>query len=663
MSTVEEHATAQNIALMRTPAGFGFAPREGDGVMSPESYRKLPDPERKRLEGIVSSLQEELAGVFHEMPKWRREAHRRLKELNREITRTAVNGLIEDEKTKYAVHPEVVAHLVAVQEDVLDQYEFFQQTQEGEQPTLAGMPLPTSEGGESPLKRLAVNLLVSHGEGTSGEKLGAPVVYEDNPTHGNLVGRIEHIAQMGTLRTDFTLIQAGALHRANGGYLILDALRLLTQPFAWEALKRALRSRSIAIESIGQSLSLISTVSLEPQPIPLDIKIVLIGQRQHYYLLHQYDPEFGALFKVAVDFEDETAREADADLRYAGVIATLARGEKVRALDRGAVAAVVERASRNAADSEKLSAHMMSLADLLRESDFWAEKAAHPVIRAEDVHQALAALQRRAGRVRERIREEILRGTLLLATSGERIGQINGLAVMQLGGFAFGSPSRITARVRLGSGRVVDIERETEMGGPLHSKGVLILSGFLAGRYITDKPFSLSASLVFEQNYGGVDGDSASSAELYALLSALAGVPIKQSLAVTGSVNQLGDVQAIGGVNEKIEGYFELCKARGLTGAQGVLIPASNVIHLMLNDEVVQAVAKGEFHVYPVGSIDEGIAILTGIDAGVQAADGKYPQGSINQLVEQRLSLFAAKARASSSDAIKKPRRREPRKG
>ena len=663
MSTVEEHATAQNIALMRTPAGFGFAPREGDGVMSPESYRKLPDPERKRLEGIVSSLQEELAGVFHEMPKWRREAHRRLKELNREITRTAVNGLIEDEKTKYAVHPEVVAHLVAVQEDVLDQYEFFQQTQEGEQPTLAGMPLPTSEGGESPLKRLAVNLLVSHGEGTSGEKLGAPVVYEDNPTHGNLVGRIEHIAQMGTLRTDFTLIQAGALHRANGGYLILDALRLLTQPFAWEALKRALRSRSIAIESIGQSLSLISTVSLEPQPIPLDIKIVLIGQRQHYYLLHQYDPEFGALFKVAVDFEDETAREADADLRYAGVIATLARGEKVRALDRGAVAAVVERASRNAADSEKLSAHMMSLADLLRESDFWAEKAAHWVIRAEDVHQALAALQRRAGRVRERIREEILRGTLLLATSGERIGQINGLAVMQLGGFAFGSPSRITARVRLGSGRVVDIERETEMGGPLHSKGVLILSGFLAGRYITDKPFSLSASLVFEQNYGGVDGDSASSAELYALLSALAGVPIKQSLAVTGSVNQLGDVQAIGGVNEKIEGYFELCKARGLTGAQGVLIPASNVIHLMLNDEVVQAVAKGEFHVYPVGSIDEGIAILTGIDAGVQAADGKYPQGSINQLVEQRLSLFAAKARASSSDAIKKPRRREPRKG
>ncbi|MFM9967223.1 MAG: Lon protease family protein [Burkholderiales bacterium] len=662
MGTVEEHANAQGIALMRTPAGFGFAPREGDGVISPESYRKLPDSERKRLENIVSSLQEELAGVFHEMPKWRREAHRRLKELNRQITRTAVNGLIEDEKNKYAAHPEVVAHLIAVQEDVLDQYEFFQHPQEGEQPTLAGMPLPTPEGGESPLKRLAVNLLVTHGDGLSEKPRGAPVVYEDNPTHDNLVGRIEHIAQMGTLRTDFTLIQAGALHRANGGYLILDALRLLTQPFAWEALKRALRSRSIAIESIGQSLNLISTVSLEPQPIPLDVKIVLIGQRQHYYLLHQYDPEFGALFKVAVDFEDDTAREADADTRYAGVIATLARGKKLRPLDRGAVAAVVEQASRDAADSEKLSAHMMALSDLLRESDHWAAQAGHAVIGAADVHQALVAVQRRAGRVREHLREQILRGTLLVDTSGERVGQINGLAVMQLGGFAFGSPSRITARVRLGAGRVVDIERETEMGGPLHTKGVLILSGFLSGRYITDKPFSLSASLVFEQNYGGVDGDSASSAELYALLSALANVPIRQSLAVTGSVNQHGDVQAIGGVNEKIEGYFDLCQARGLTGNQGVLIPASNVKHLMLKNEVVEAVAAGKFHIYPVSNIDEGIAMLTGRAAGILGADGKYPEGSINQMVEQRLSLFAAKARALGADATKKPRKREPRK-
>ena len=654
MGAVEEHARAQGIALLRTQAGFGFAPRQGDGVMSPEEYHKLAEEERKRLEAVIAALQEELAGVFRELPKWRREAHRRLKELNRQITRAAVNGLIEDDKLKYAAQPEIVAHLAAVQEDVLDQYEFFQQSREEEQPTLAGLPLPRPEDADSPLKRLAVNVLVTHEPAT-----GAPVVYEDNPTHDNLVGRIEHLAQMGTLRTDFTLIQAGALHRANGGYLILDALRLLTQPLAWEALKRALRSRQINIESIGQALSLISTVSLEPQPIPLDIKVVLIGQRQHYYLLHQYDPEFGALFKVAVDFEDDMVREADADLRYAATVGEVVRREKLRHLDRDAVARVVEHASRHAADSEKLSARMMGLADLLRESDHWAAGAGRAVVAAGDVKQAISALQQRSGRVRERLREEILRGTLLVDTSGERVGQINGLSVMQLGGIAFGSPARITARVRLGAGRVVDIERETEMGGPLHSKGVLILSGFLSGRYAINSPFSLSASLVFEQSYGGVDGDSASSAELYALLSALADLPIRQSLAVTGSVNQHGDVQAIGGVNEKVEGYFDLCKARGLSGLQGVLIPHSNVKHLMLKDEVVEAVAAGQFHVFPVASIDQGIEILTGREAGAPGADGKYPDGSINYLVEQRLIGFAAKVRASSAGRDTKLRRRE----
>ena len=657
MGAVEEHASAQGIALLRTPAGFGFAPQQGDGVMSPEEYHKLPEEERKRIEEVIAALQEELAKVFHELPRWRREAHRKLKELNRQITRAAVNGLIEEDKQKYAAQPEIVAHLAAVQEDVLDQYEFFQQSRDEEQPTLAGLPLPRPDDEESPLKRLAVNVLVTHSD-----TQGAPVVYEDNPTHDNLVGRIEHLAQMGTLRTDFTLIQAGALHRANGGYLILDALRLLTQPLAWEALKRALRSRQVSIESLGQALNLISTVSLEPQPVPLDIKVVLIGQRQHYYLLHQYDPEFGALFKVAVDFEDDMKREDDADMRYVATVADVVRREKLRPLDRGAVARVVEQASRDAADSGKLSAHMMSLADLLRESDHWAAEAGHAVVGAVDVQRAIDALQRRSGRVRERLRDEILRGTLLVDTAGERVGQINGLSVMQLGGMAFGSPARITARVRLGAGRVVDIEREAELGGPLHSKGVLILSGFLAGRYAINSPLSLSASLVFEQSYGGVEGDSASSAELYALLSALADVPIRQSLAVTGSVNQHGDVQAIGGVNEKIEGYFDLCSARGLTGDQGVLIPASNAKHLMLGNDVVEAVAAGRFHVYTVETIDQGIELLTGRAAGSQGSDGRYPDGSINQLVEQRLAGFASRAIATGANRPGKQRRREPRR-
>ncbi len=651
MGGVEESASAQGIALVRTPAGFGFAPRHEDSVMEPQEFLKLPEKERKRLEAVIGELQEELGKVLHEMPKWRREAYRKLKELNREITRTAVSGLIEDIRLKYAALPEVVAYMGAVQEDVLDHAEYFLQTKETEAPV--GMDMSHSEAGESPLRRLAVNVLV---ERTS--EAGAPVVYEDNPTHDNLIGRIEHLAQMGALKTDFTLIQAGALHRANGGYLILDAHRVLTQPFAWEALKRSLRSRQINMESLGQALSLISTVSLQPECVPLDVKVVLIGQRQHYYLLHQYDPEFASLFKVLVDFEDDMDRHPGSDLQFAGTMAAITRRESLRPLDREAVARVVERASRLAADSGKLTVQMMGLADLLRESDHWAAQSKEQIITAPHVQRAINAMEERSGRVRSRLRENVLRGTLLVDTSGERAGQINGLAVMQLGGFAFGMANRITARVRLGSGRVVDIERETDLGGPLHSKGVLILSGFLAGRYAQGVPLSLAASLVFEQSYGGVDGDSASSAELYALLSALADLPLPQSLAVTGSVNQHGDVQAIGGVNEKIEGFFDLCKARGLSGKQGVLIPASNVKHLMLKDEVVEAVAAGQFAVHAVSTIDEGIALLTGIPAGAADNSGQFPEGTVNYRVEQRLLKFAEQIRNRQSNG---PRRRPVR--
>jgi lon-related putative ATP-dependent protease len=641
IGAIGERAKDQGLALVRTPAGFGFGPRQGDAVMSPDDFRKLPAAEQKRLEDAISGFQDDLERAIHDVPKWRREAQRKLRELNRQVTRTSVNGLIEELKAAYQPLPQVVEYLARVQEDMIDHAEVFRQPKEGEQPTLFGVPLSIPEIGESFLRRYQVNMLIEHAAAG-----GAPIVYEDNPTHDNLIGRIEHTAQMGALVTDFTLIKAGSFHRANGGYLMLDALKVLTQPFAWEGLKRALRSREIRIESLGQMLSLVSTVSLEPEPIPLDVKVVLVGQRLHYYLLHAYDPEFGELFKVAVDFEDDMERDPESDLLFARMIATLGRKEKLRALDRAAVARVVEHASRDAGDVEKLSVQMRDLMDLLRESDYWAGTEQHKVISAGDVQRAIDAREERSDRVRDRLREQILRGTLLIDTAGRRTGQVNGLSAMQLGGFSFGLPHRISARVRLGAGRVVDIEREVELGGPIHSKGVLILSGFIAGRYAANRPLSLAASLVFEQSYGGVEGDSASSAELYALLSALADAPLSQSLAVTGSVNQHGEVQAIGGVNEKIEGFFDVCRARGLTGDQGVLIPASNVKNLMLRREVVEAVAAGRFHIYPVADVDQGIEILADVPAGQRDAAGQFPAGSINFRVERRLSDFADRVRA-----------------
>jgi lon-related putative ATP-dependent protease len=659
VSAIGERAKNQGIALVRTPAGFGFAPRHGDSVMNPEAYRKLPEAEQQRLENAIAVLQEELESAIHDMPKWRREAQRKLRELNREVTRAVVNGLIEEVRAEYQALPGVLEYLGSMQEDVLDHVEVFRQPKDGEQPTLFGVPLPVSEIGESFLRRYQVNVLIDHG-GTE----RAPIVYDDHPTHDNLVGRIEHIAQMGALVTDFTLIKAGSLHRANGGYLILDAFKVLTQPLAWEALKRALRSREIRIESLGQMLSLISTVSLDPEPIPLDVKLVVVGPRLIYYLLHAYDPEFSELFKVAVDFEEEIGRAPEADLLYARMIATIVRQEKLRALDRAAVARAIEHASRSADDAEKLSMQMRDLNDLLRESDYWAGTASRKIIQAEDVQRALDARVERADRVRDRLQEEILRGRLLIDTAGSRAGQVNGLSVTQLGGFSFGIPHRITARVRLGGGKVVDIEREVELGGAIHSKGVLILSGFLAGRYAANKPLSLAASLVFEQSYGGVEGDSASSAELYALLSALADAPLSQSLAVTGSVNQHGAVQAIGGVNEKIEGFFDICRARGLTGEQGVLIPSSNVKNLMLRRDVVEAAAAGKFHIYPVDTVDQGIEILTGVPAGERGATGQFPAGTINFRVEQRLAEFAERTRAlgAPAPAPGKGRRRNARR-
>jgi lon-related putative ATP-dependent protease len=641
LEEMQDKAKERQLSLLRTPAGLVFAPMRDGEVMHPEEFQKLPAEERENLEKSVAEMQEQLQKMLQLVPAWQREVRQRVRELDRETTNYAVGGLIIELKEKYANFPLVLAYFDAVQKDVVENSENFRhiedQSGEGLEGQLAAM-MSRNRQEPNTQKKYSVNLLVDHHDSK-----GAPVVFEDNPTYQNLIGRVEYLAQMGALITDFTLIKPGALHQANGGYLILDAREVLQQPYAWEALKRALLSRRIVIESIGQMLSLISTVSLEPEPIPLDVKVALLGDRWMYYLLALYDPEFDELFKVQADFEEQMDRNPESQILYARVIATLTRRDGLRPFHREAVARVIEHSARLAGDAEKVSIQVKLILDLMREADFWASQNGNPAIQAADVQRAIDAQIFRADRLRERYHESILRETILIDTQGEKVGQINGLSVIQLGGFTFGTPSRITARVRLGKGEVINIEREVEMSGPIHSKGVLILSGFLGARYAAERPLSLSASLVFEQSYSGVEGDSASSAELYALLSAIAEVPIKQSLAATGSVNQHGQVQAIGGVNEKIEGFFDICQARGLTGDQGVMIPASNVKHLMLRQDVIEAVRAGKFHVYPVTTIDEGIEVLTGLLAGEPDESGNYPEDSINGKVQKRLLELAEK--------------------
>jgi lon-related putative ATP-dependent protease len=649
---IQEKAQKRDVSLIRTPVGLAFAPMQDGEVVSPEEFQKLPQEERKRVEGEIAQLQEQLQEVIYQVRQWEREAREKMKELDREVAMFAVGHFIDALRKEYADLPEVVDHLNAVQEDVIENVDEFRKMEET--PQIMGIPLPPSLTGDPLFRRYQVNVIIDHSKSE-----GAPVIYEEHPTYNNLIGRIEHIAQMGALVTDFNLIKPGALHRANGGYLILDAREVLLQPYAWEGIKRVLRSRELRVESLGQSLSLVSTVSLEPDPLPLDVKVILIGERLLYYLLYQYDPDFGELFKVEADFNQEMDRSPENNQLYARLIATLARRNDLRPFDRRAVAQVITRSARMAGDAEKLSVHLLGVSDLLREADYWAGEAGHRVVKAADVQRAIEAQIRRSDRVRERVQERIQRGTILIDTDGEKVGQVNGLSVLMLGNFSFGQPSRITARVRMGGGKVIDIEREVELGGPIHSKGVLILSSFLGSRYAPNYPLSLSASLVFEQSYGGVEGDSASMAELCALLSALADVPIKQSLAVTGSVNQHGEVQPIGGVNEKIEGFFDVCQARDLTGEQGVIIPASNVQHLMLRRDVVDAVKAKQFQIYTVETVDQVIELLTGIPAGKRGKRGEFPEGSINQLVEARLIELAETQRDFSSPPEPKSEEKE----
>ncbi len=633
-SALTKEAGERNVAIVRTPFGFGVAPVADGEVLKPDAFNALPEDERKRMHETLQQFEGKLQEILHEVPRWDKQRRDEVRTLDRDTARYAVGHSIDETKTRFTDLPVLLEHLEAMRNDLLDNVGVF-----------IGPTQAAHENGNGeqewaevgPLDRYEVNVLVTQDGGPG----GAPVIEELHPTLRNLVGRIEHTWHRGVLVSDFRRLKPGALHRANGGYLLLDARSLLSEPFSWAALKRALKTRRVRFESVDDILSLTSTVSLEPDPIPLSIKVVLIGERWLYWLLAALDPELDVHFKVLADFDDAMDRASSAETNYAQLITAIGKRESLQPLEAAAVARVIEQAARLADDAHKLTLLVDRIRDLLVEADFWARDCARTVTSAADVERAIAEQIRRAGRVRDRVQEAMLREIALIATEGTQVGQVNGLSVLSLGNHAFGRPTRITARVRPGGGKLVDIEREVELGGPLHSKGVLILSGFLAGRYALQVPMSLHASLVFEQSYGGVEGDSASLAEACALLSALADTPLRQDLAITGSINQFGAVQAIGGVNEKIEGFFDLCAARGLTGTHGVLIPAANTQHLMLRADVVEACAAGKFAVYPVTTIDEAIELLTGVAAGERGGDGSYAADSMNARVEQRLQDYA----------------------
>jgi lon-related putative ATP-dependent protease len=637
--TLDEHASSRGIRVLQTPTGYVLAPVRDDKVIDEEEFSKLPEAERAEVQESIRVLSKELQAQIEHMPRLHKKHRERVRNLNRQITEHVVGAMISDLKEKFHELPAVVMYLDEVQDNIVDNADDFH---ESESPQL---PFLFRDAGQI-FGQYEVNLLVSNEKNAT-----APVVFEPNPSYTNIIGKIEHRSEMGALVTDFRMIRSGALLTANGGYLILDMHRVLSRPFVWEALKQALFAKQVRIESPGEIYGFVSTTTLQPDPIPLDVKIILVGERWLYYLLCAYDSEFIDLFKVAADLDDDLKRTGENVGAYAMFVAERIRERNLLPFSREAVLKVLEQRARRAEDSERLSMHMRSLDDLLSQSDFWARQRDGDRVDASDVRKAIDEIARRLGRMQARIQEAIQRDTLLIDTEGACVGQVNGLSVVSLGEFRFGHPVRITATTRIGSGRVVDIEREVELGGAIHSKGVMILSAALSSRYASEVPLSLHANIVFEQSYGGVEGDSASVAELCALLSSLSNVPVRQNLAVTGSINQLGRIQVVGGVNEKIEGFFNVCKERGLDGSHGVIIPRDNVKHLMLREDVVGAVKQGLFEIYSAHSIDDALSILTGTTAGARDENGEFPEGSVNYLVERQLIRYAELRRSFAENA------------
>ena len=638
---LEAAAQAAGFALIRTPTGLAVAPAPRGKPLGQEEFEALPEAVKGRIAAGASELEGRVENALRQLRQYERDARLAHEKLVSEVAVSVTRQLIRELREKFAGLDGVQRYLDAVEKDLIAHAEEFRTAAEGK-PALPFLPPPGAF-----LDRYRVNVLVDR----SGVR-GAPVVFEQNPTYVNLVGRIEHRAHFGTLVTDFTLIKAGALHRANGGYLILEAKDVLRNFQAWESLKKALKSRSVRIEEPLEEFRLVTAAGLAPESIPLSVKVVLIGSPLYYYLLYNLDEDFRELFKVKVDFDDSFPRTSETELLYARFIGSACRDDGLRPFAADGVAKLVEHGSRLVANQGRLSSRLGALLDLIRDAAFYAGQRQRARVTAEDVSHAVAQKIYRSNLIEERIGRMIAEGTLLIATDGETVGQVNGISVLSTGDHAFGRPSRITVRTYSGEPGVVDIEREAKLGGPIHSKGVMILTGFLAGRYARERPLALSASITFEQQYEEVEGDSASSAELLALLSSLAGIPLAQSIAVTGSVNQRGEIQPVGGINEKIEGFFDVCRARGLTGREGVMIPAANVRHLMLREDVVEAIRAGRFHVHAVSAVDEALEVLSGRPAGERSRPGgEFPEGSFNAAVERALAENVERLRVLRMDS------------
>ena len=642
-SDLNRKAEKEGMIVQTTPMGFIFVPIVSGRPMTEEEFIALSPEMKDDIQQKRDKLNSELRLVFRQLKELDTKTFDEIKKLNTEVALFTIGHLVADLNKKYSDYPEIVAYLKEVQEDILDNLNLFYK------PTPAQPPVQAPWAEELPLRRYTVNLFTDNFT-----LKGRPVVVELNPTYQNLFGRIEKEAQFGMLTTDFTMVRGGSIHKANGGYLVIPAEELVKNLFSYDGLKRALSSEEAVVEEAGERLGFITTKGLRPAPIPLNTKVVIVGNPIIYQSLFAVDPEFKELFKVKAEFDINMDFNDDNVKNYVSFICSLCSKEKLLHLDSSAIAKVIEYGARLAEDQEKLSTKFADIADIIREANFYAKQDKKDLIKDIHIVKAVEEKNYRSNLIQERVNERVTRGFYLIDTEGEAVGQINGLAVLSLGDFTFGRPSRVTATVNIGRGGIIDIEREAKMGGNIHSKGVMILGGYLADNFAQDKPLNLTARLVFEQNYEGVDGDSASSTELYAILSALSGVPIKQYYAVTGSVNQKGEVQAIGGVNYKIEGFYEICKAKGLNGKQGVLIPRSNIQNLMLKEEIVDAVRQGKFRIYSVENIKEGIEILTGVKAGEMGADGKYPENSIYGLVDKRLREMTEKMDGTSEENGKK---------
>ncbi|MGZ5051380.1 MAG: Lon protease family protein [Methylobacter sp.] len=622
---VDKKAQSMEVALFRENDSVSFSPIRDNKALNDDQFSELPLPEREIFHKHVEELEEYLGDVLLELPQWRREMVEKIKQLDSDTISLAIEPLFAELYDSYQNIDDVLTFLAEIQKNLSS--------------TIADylMPSRTPEPQENTLKRQLLtelympNILVDNKQDS-----GAPVIYESHPIYQNLFGRIEYTSDQGTLVTSYRRISAGSLHKANGGYLIVDAEKLLTYPFVWEGLKRALQSGRIEIESPYSDLG-INTTTLKPEAIPLNVKVILVGSRDIYYLLEELDDEFNEMFKILADFDDYIPRNADTMQCFIRRMIKFAADSGSRPLTRSAVECLIEQSCRIAENQQHFSARIKDSLEIIAEANLFCRRGNHAVCDRRHIEQALAARDHRNGRIPETMLEEMLAGTILIDTEGSAIGKVNGLTVLEVGGSSFGAPARITATVYPGSRGIVDIEREVELGQAIHSKGVMILTGYLGHTYAQQFPLAISGSIAIEQSYGYIDGDSAALAELCCLISALTRTPIKHSFAVTGSINQYGEVQAVGGVNEKIEGFFRLCQARGLTGEHAVIIPAANKRNLMLKQEVIDAVAAGKFAVYAVSCVDEALELLTGEPAGKLDIQGCYPDGTINFKAISRL--------------------------